>query len=124
MPPQGCENHYIVDYIARHSLREVDGGWIWKFDPRIWRRFDTGNMSERLKQIPCRLGIIRGENSYLFPHEVGDYMYNLLGKSVPVIEIPEAQHHLMLDQPLAFISAVRALLEDWNHSHPSRVVGP
>jgi pimeloyl-ACP methyl ester carboxylesterase len=122
MPPQGCDNHYIVDYIARHSLREVEGGWIWKFDPKIWRRFDTGNMSERLKLIPCRLGIIRGENSFLFPREVGDYMYELLGRSVPVIEIPEARHHIMLDEPLAFVSAVRALLEDWNHSHPSRQI--
>lgn len=122
MPPQGCDNHYIVDYIARHSLREVEGGWIWKFDPKIWRRYEVGDAAERLKRIPCRLAIVRGENSFIFPHEVGDYMYNLLGRQVPVIEVPEAHHHIMLDQPLAFVTAIRALLEDWNHSHPSRVV--
>jgi pimeloyl-ACP methyl ester carboxylesterase len=56
--------------------------------------------------------------SVLMPHEVGEYMFNLLGRAAPMIEIPQARHHVMLDQPLAFIAAVRALLADWNHSRP------
>jgi hypothetical protein len=28
----------------------------------------------------------------------------------------------MLDQPLAFVAALRALLADWNHSMPTRRV--
>src|SRR5262245_29247983 len=32
MPPQPCENEFIVEYIARHSLMRVEGGWTWKFD--------------------------------------------------------------------------------------------
>jgi len=38
------------------------------------------------------------------------------GKSAgdaPMIEVPEAHHHLFLDQPLAFATALRALLADW-----------
>jgi hypothetical protein len=31
----------------------------------------------------------------------------------PVIAIHEAQHHLTLDQPMAFITAVRAVLDNW-----------
>src|SRR6185312_5943602 len=37
MPPQGCENLYIVDWVARHSLKKVEGGFTWKFDPFIWQ---------------------------------------------------------------------------------------
>jgi hypothetical protein len=37
-----------------------------------------------------------------------------------VVEIPEAQHHVMLDQPLALVAALRALLADWRHSEVSR----
>jgi pimeloyl-ACP methyl ester carboxylesterase len=122
MPPQGCDNHYLVDFVARHSITQTEDGWIWKFDPKTWQRFYIGDVAERLKQISCRIGILRGENSLIFPHEVGEYMFNLLGRAVPVIEIPEAQHHVMLDQPLAFIAAIRALLEDWNHSHPVRQI--
>ena len=31
----------------------------------------------------------------------------------PHVEIPEAEHHAMIDQPLAFVSALRALLAAW-----------
>lgn len=119
-PEQTCDNHYLLDYIARKSIKEVNDGWHWKFDPFIWQKFETDDRESLLRSIPCRIGIMRGENSAIFPAEVGEYMYELLGSSVPVIEIPEAQHHIMLDQPIAFVSALRALLADWEHSHPER----
>lgn len=124
-PPQPCENLYIVDYIARHSLKQVampegGSGWTWKFDPAIWQRFDIGDMSARLAATRCRIAIMRGEFSVLLPSEIGDYMFGLLGRSAPVIEIPQARHHVMLDQPLAFVAALRALLADWDHSRPTR----
>ena len=122
-PEQPCENDYIVDFIARHSLKEVDGGWTWKFDPSIWTsRFSIGDTAERLRATKCRIAIMRGEMSVLMPPEVGEYMFSLLGHAAPVIEIPQARHHVMLDQPLAFVAALRALLADWNHSMPTRRV--
>ncbi|MDZ4868515.1 MAG: alpha/beta hydrolase [Alphaproteobacteria bacterium] len=119
-PEQPCENDYVVDFIARKSLKQVDGGWTWKFDPAIWTRFSIGDTAERLRATKCRIAIMRGEMSVLLPAEVGDYMFNLLGRAAPVIEIPQARHHVMLDQPLAFVAALRALLADWNHSVPTR----
>ena len=32
-------------------------------------------------------------------------------KGSPVVSIPEAQHHLLLDQPIAFISVIRVILK-------------
>ena len=52
--------------------------------------------------------------------EIGQYMYDLMGRVNPVIEIPLAGHHLMLDQPLLLISALNAILADWDHSEPLR----
>ena len=66
------------------------------------------------------IAILRGEQSILMPPEIGTYMFNLLGRSAPVVDIPQAQHHVMLDQPLALVAALRALLADWEHSHPRR----
>jgi pimeloyl-ACP methyl ester carboxylesterase len=120
-PEQPCENDYIVDYVARRSLKQVEGGWTWKFDPALWaHRFSIGDTAERLRSTKCRIAIMRGEMSVLMPHEVGEYMFNLLGRAAPMIEIPQARHHVMLDQPLAFIAALRALLADWNHSMPRK----
>ncbi len=120
LPPQTCENLFLLDFVARRSLREVDGGFSWKFDPQIWRNFSIGDMAARLRDTKCRIAIFRGEHSILMPEEVGDFMFNLLGRSAPVVEIPQAQHHVMLDQPLALVAALRALLADWEHSQPSR----
>lgn len=122
MPPQTSDNLYLVDWVARHSLKKVDGGFTWKFDPAIWRDFSIGDMSARLREIKCRIGVFRGENSILLPPSVGEYMFNLLGRAAPVVEIPQAQHHIMLDQPLAFVAALRALLADWEHSISTRKI--
>lgn len=123
MPPQDCANLYLVDWVARHSLRPAQGeageGFTWKFDPAIWQDFSIGDMAERLK-AEGRIAIFRGENSVLMPPEIGEYMFNLLGRAAPVVEIPLARHHVMLDQPLALVAALRALLADWNHSVPRR----
>jgi pimeloyl-ACP methyl ester carboxylesterase len=32
------------------------------------------------------------------------------GHPAPVVEIPEASHHVMIDQPLTLVTALRALL--------------
>jgi pimeloyl-ACP methyl ester carboxylesterase len=122
MPPQSCENLYIVDWVARHSLKPVEGGFTWKFDPFIWQDFSIGDTAARLRATKCRIGIFRGAESILMPPEIGEYMFNLLGRAAPVVTIPEARHHVMLDQPLAFVAALNALLADWNHSVPNRRV--
>ena len=109
-----------ADYVAERSLRKVEGGWSWKFDPQIWRRFSIGDLAARIKEISCRVAVFRGELSDLLPHEVGAYMFELLGRNAPVVEIPQARHHVTLDQPLAFVAALRALLADWEHSVPNR----
>jgi pimeloyl-ACP methyl ester carboxylesterase len=122
MPPQTSENLYLVDWVARNSLKEVAGGFTWKFDPAIWQRFSIGDTAERLKATRCRIAVFRGEHSVLLPPQIGEYMFNLLGRSAPMVEIPQAQHHIMLDQPLALVAALRALLADWEHSTATRKV--
>ncbi len=122
MPPQDCSNQFILDYIGEHSLKETDGGWTWKFDDGMFRKFEFGtNMHEELAQLQCRVGVIYGEDSYLFSQDIADYMFKVLDESVPFVGIPEAQHHLFLDQPLAFVSALRTLLAEWRHSRPNRL---
>jgi len=132
--PQPCENHYAMDYIARWSLRKAplaDGpngekmgdGWAWKFDPSIWQRFQVSRPpQDLLKETRCRIALFKGDKSVLWEDDVGDYMQGLLNRQVPFIEIPEARHHVMLDQPLAFVAALRTLLQEWRHSEPNRVV--
>ncbi len=119
VPPQPCENPFIVDHIARRSLRAVDGGFTWKFDPLVFRREQPRAAHEILPQVKCRIALFRAEFGLVTP-DIGEYMYELLDRNAPVIEIPQAHHHLMLDQPLALVASIRALLADWEHSVPRR----
>jgi pimeloyl-ACP methyl ester carboxylesterase len=75
-------------------------------------------MADYLRTVSCRFALIVGQKSVVVPAETGEYMYELLQRSAPLVEIPEAHHHLLLDQPIAFIASVRALLADWEHSLP------
>lgn len=128
-PPQPCENLFALDYIARWSLKRArdsetsEEGWTWKFDPSIWRRFELGrSASDCLSATRCRIAVFRGEQSALMPTETIEYMQDLLGRQAAFVSIPEARHHVMLDQPLAFVSALRTLLGEWRHSSPKRRV--
>ena len=114
-PPQPCENDFIVDHIARHSLKQVDAGWTWKFDPGVFVR-DPSTTNEYLSETRCRLALMHGQLSDLVTPEVQAYMEELTGRNAPMVEIPQAYHHIPLDQPLALVAAVRAILADWQHS--------
>lgn len=115
VPRQPCENGYIVSYIADKSIHETDEGWTWKFDPNIFDGTLVG-LRDQLTSIRCRVALFTGEKSVVVPRDTAAYMYDLMGRVSPLIEIPEAHHHLMLDQPLAFVAALRTLLADWHHS--------
>jgi len=123
VPEQPCDNPYLLEHVALHSLGRRDGGWTWKFDPQIFRRFMPRALHEILPEVGCRVALFRAEHGLVTP-DIGEYMFELLGRNAPVVEIPDCHHHLMLDQPLAFVAALRATLADWEHSVPRRRPAP
>ncbi len=124
VPPQPCENTWLLDHVAHHSMRPVGGGWTWKFDPAVFaaRRGPRtpGEFAPDLARAACRVAICNGALSAIVDQNVRDYMAELLEGSpagaagVPFVEVPEAHHHLMLDQPLATVTAIRAVLATWS----------
>ena len=108
---------YISACVAGTSIREVDGGWSWKFDPKI---FGRGSLPPAmLTRLGCRVALFRAEHG-LVSADMGEMMYDRLGRVAPVIEIPDAGHAIMLDQPLALVTGIRTLLADWEHSSPQQ----
>ena len=127
VPPQGEGLDYIMEYIANKSLKQVKNGWTWKFDPQYMKMFTASGLKKRqevyrkkLQALKCRVAVFRGEKSFFFQGGTDKYMHELLDKKSPIISIPEAHHHIMVDQPLALISALRALVIDWDHSKPEK----
>jgi pimeloyl-ACP methyl ester carboxylesterase len=120
VPPQDHYLDFVIEEVAQRSLKQVDGGWQWKFDRGIFEQFGAGIRSiaaPYLSEVNCRLALLRSECGLVTP-DIGQSMYERLGRVTPVIEIPEAGHHAMLDQPLLLLTALRTLLADWDHSDP------
>ena len=118
-PPQVCKNLYIADHIARGSLKQAplesgdELGWTWRFDPYQWRDMRMENPVPDFQALQCPVSIMWGSHSLLFDAEVLAYIAGLAPAGSPRIEIPAARHHLMVDQPLAFVTALRGLLAGW-----------
>ena len=122
VPAQDHYLDYVMDHVARRSLHPVEGGFQWKFDRRIFEQFGAGMRSialPYLDDVTCRLALLKSEFG-LVTDDIGESMYNRLGRVTPIIEIPEAGHHAMLDQPLILLTAIRTLLADWDHSEAHR----
>jgi len=121
MPPQPAGHPFIADYIARRSLKRApmeDGsgeGWTWRFDPNMWTKLDRAGMMpppDGGAKVTTPLVHIFGARSRIMDRK---------RKGVPSpfpadiieVEIPDAHHHIMIDQPLALVAALRALLAAW-----------
>lgn len=122
VPPQEHYLPFVMHHVARRSLGRVEGGWSWKFDHNLFSAFTSSIRAVALPYLPqvaCRFALLRAENGLVTPG-IGEFMYDRLGRNAPVIEIPEAGHHAMLDEPLVLTTAIRSLLADWDHSLPRK----
>jgi len=114
IPGQPGVHPAIFRHIAAHSVREVAGGWTWKFDPQVFARprLPVGDL---LPEARCRLALIFGERSEVVTADVAAYTAEMMGPGAPVVCLPGAYHHLLLDSPLVFVGALRGLLAAWGH---------
>jgi pimeloyl-ACP methyl ester carboxylesterase len=112
MPRQGVENLYLADFIARRSLKEVtdpksgERGWTWKFDPFMWHHFMRGNGAEMAASAKCPLATFWGGRSTLTV-PIRDQAAQVMPPGTPSVVIPDADHHVLVDQPLALIAALK-----------------
>ena len=125
VPPQRHYLDYVMDHVGRRSMHPVEAGWQWKFDRRVFAQF-AGSMRgvalPYLPEIRCRVAILRSQYG-LLTEDIGRFMYEGLGRVATIVELAEAGHHAMLDQPLILLTAIRTLLADWDHSEPHRRAG-
>ena len=113
MPPQQCINQYLVDYIADHSIRETEKGWAWTFDPSAYDGLIIGSdHSKILSELNCPVGFYYGEHTIEFKEGELETMKDLLPEDSPIFGLKDAQHHLMLDQPLPFIENLDRLIQE------------
>ncbi len=117
-PSQKCENHFILDHIARHSLKEVErdgvAGWTWKFDPSFWATmdWDDAEIWAMLKTETCKIAFVYGEQSALFTKKIKNDIASHV--DVPMLPIKDAGHHVFVDKPLETIAKLRSIFSLWD----------
>jgi pimeloyl-ACP methyl ester carboxylesterase len=112
LPEQPGET-YVRDHFGLHSLRQDTDGWRWKFDREMPFAMFEIDSAPLLAKITVPVDIVCGELSALLTPVRAQRIIDAMTASPRVrgpIVMPNAHHHLMIDQPLALISVLRALL--------------
>lgn len=115
LPPQACAHPFIADVIARRGLKQVTGpdgqpGWVWRFDPFLFRHFLFGRPYRDLRAAQCPITLVRGGRSRLITPELFAHAVAQAPAGTQTLELPDADHHVMIDQPQAFAALLARLV--------------
>ena len=111
MPPQDCENGWYLRYIAEHSVFNVEEGWRWQFDDKLFatlRRLHNYEFN-----FKCPALFVAGGKSLLLESKIMKYIREAFKDSMAVEVIEDAAHHVPLDSPLELISLINNYLRQW-----------
>lgn len=113
VPEQGGIDPAVLRHVGEQSLRRTEQGWTWKFDPQCAAPdliVAQQHESDMLRQIQLPVDFIYGERSAIVSRAFAARVAGCIRNGRAPVAIPDAQHHVLLDQPLALVAALRALL--------------
>lgn len=108
-PEQACEP-WLLEHLARTSLQSSEAGWTWRFDPKLRQLPPPTGNRELLERIRVPVTYVHAECSAVVSAERAQGIVDAIPGARGPVTLPRAEHHLMLDQPLALVAALRALL--------------
>lgn len=111
LPTQTNAAPEVLAHVAAHALRELpDGRWTLRFDRASLAAAEPQDWLPTLQQLGCPVLIVRGVHSTLLPHDKFAALLAALPRAEG-IEISNAHHHVMLDNPTEFARTVRKFLD-------------
>jgi pimeloyl-ACP methyl ester carboxylesterase len=99
LPPQPDPPGAVLDHVRRTSVRARDGAWTWKFDPTLFAGIVPEPVHRRLPAIRCPVAAVYGEHSDLTSPAMARALARAIGRPVPLVVVPGAHHHVLLDDP-------------------------
>jgi pimeloyl-ACP methyl ester carboxylesterase len=110
MPPATVAAPEVLRHVASYSFRQdEEGKWVSKGDRRTLVR-DPIDAWEGLSNISCPALYVRGDRGAIEP-QLAQRTTAAMGGSL--VEIPNSQHHVMLDNPTGLARALHNFLDDF-----------
>jgi len=110
LPRETLATRGMLTHLAREGLAEGDGAWGYRFDPACNRSREPVDAWPLLERITAPTLVVRGERSPILPRAMADTMLHAL-PNASLVEIAGAYHHLVLDAPAAFVTALEGFLD-------------
>lgn len=111
LPEQPGVLPWVFQHIARHSARQTEGGWVWKFDADLPRGIENETPGPALLAgVRCPVHYVYGGDSVVISPAMAQRIVAHLPQGIGPIVIPGGGHHLMFDQPQALVGILQALL--------------
>lgn len=110
LPRETAADPALLAHVARAGLMQRNGGWGWRFDPATHGARQPVDAWPLLSRITAPTLITRAALSPVLTQEMAER----LQASVPnasLITIPGAYHHLTLDRPKEFTTALTTFLD-------------
>jgi pimeloyl-ACP methyl ester carboxylesterase len=101
----------VLAHVATHGICQLDDGrWSLKFDREALANHTPQDFSPILAALTCPILLVRGAHSTLLTPAALSALH-AVAPHAETAEIPNAHHHVMLDNPPAFEAAVRGFLD-------------
>jgi len=108
-PPETAASRDILQHLGETAVIErAPGVWEHAFDRRVFLH-PPPNPWEFLPRVTCPLLVVRGELSGVMTREAAERVAGAAPHGT-IVEMPNAYHHVIVDDPAGFASRVEAWL--------------
>lgn len=102
LPRETNADPALLAHLGASGVVEKDGAWVYRFDPASNAERQPADAWTLLDRITAPTLIARGELSPVLPRDMADKLRAAI-RSATLVEIPASYHHLVLDNPPAFV---------------------
>lgn len=109
LPRDTVADPALLEHVARAGIVERNGGFSYRFDPSANGARRPHDLWPHLARIQAPTLLLRAALSPVLTAEMAEAMRKAI-PDVRFVEVPAAYHHVTLDQPEAFVTAVSGFL--------------
>ena len=114
LPDQPNRYPSVLAHMAHYALKEVEGGWTWKFDPTLFDYLEMGvDQHDKFVNLECPSAVILAEESDDEGAFAAPHMSKITGGMLPIFTVPGTHHHLMFEEPIALAMAIKGIVLAW-----------